>query len=290
MPLAFLPGALAALGLVVAVAAFLPARPQLRAGVDRLGAHRGPPSTAESDRRLRVGAWVHEHLPDLPFLTTPSKDLSLVGTTVARLYWDKTLLFAFGLVAPAVFALVMSTLGLLPFAVPALLGVPLGIALWFAPDRDLAAKAKAARLEFARSVAVYLELVAVERRRGAPAGQALSSAAAISESWVFTRIREELVRARLAGATPWTALNRLAQEIDVPELADVAKIVRLSGEEGAAVYETLRSRGRGLRVQLLTDEHALANQASERLSVPLTFLAFVFVGIIMTPLVLSLFR
>jgi len=54
------------------------------------------------------------------------------------------------------------------------------------------------------------------------------------------------------------------------------------------VYETLRARGKSLRVQLLNNEHTHANEASERMTIPMTMLAMVFVGIILTPLVMNL--
>ena len=105
---------------------------------------------------------------------------------------------------------------------------------------------------------------------------------------MFVRIRQELTRARYAGVAPWDALRTLSEEIDVPDLADVAKIVRLSGEEGASIYETLRSRGKTLRHKLLAEEHEKANSASERMQMPLATTLFVYVGIIITPLILNL--
>lgn len=284
-----LPGVLAALGVLAVIAAALPARPALGAALDRLGAVGGeaePNGPTRWDARL--GAWVHGRLPDLAVFTPPAADLNLVGTEISTFYRDKTLFALAGLVAPGVVGIAFEASGLGSFALPAALGLPLAAGGWMLPDRMLRVKAKSARLEFARAVAVYLELVAAERKRGAPASRALATAASVGTSWVFTRIRDELTRARLAGTTPWSALNELADEIGVPELADVAKIVRLSGEEGASVADSLRSRGRTLRGHLLASEHAAANQASERMSVPLTFLAFVFVGIVLTPLVLNL--
>lgn len=284
-----LPGVLAALGALALIAAALPSRPSLGAALDRLGATSARVDPGERPRwDARLGLWVHGRLPDLAVFATPTADLTLVGASPATFYRDKTMFALAGLVAPSVVGIVFEATGAGSFALPAVLGLPAAALGWIAPDRILRARAKAARAEFARAVAVYLELVAAERKRGAPAARALATAASVGTSWVFTRIREELTRARLAGEAPWTALNALADEIGVPELADVAKIVRLSGEEGASVAESLRSRGRTLRGHLLSAEHAAANQASERMSVPLTFLAFVFVGIVLTPLVLNL--
>lgn len=303
-----IPGVVLALAVAALIAAFVPARPALSAALDRLGSagSRGQGGSSGSGSGagaasglsagvterprwdMRLGAWVQANLPDFPIFAPPVIDLRLVGIAPATFYRDKVMLAALGLVAPGVFGIVMNGFGYLPVLLPAALGPVLAIGLWFAPDRDVRVRAQAARTEFARAVAVYLELVASERKRGAPAGQALTTTAEVGTTWVFTRIREELTRARLAGTAPWTALGGLADEIGVPELTDVAKIVRLSGEEGASVADSLRGRGRTLRTQLLADEHAKANQASERMSVPLTFLAFVFVGVVLTPLVLNL--
>ncbi|MDO5053429.1 MAG: type II secretion system F family protein [Pseudoclavibacter sp.] len=289
MPLPALPGALAALGFLVLAAALLPARPHLRAALDRLGA---PGAAAPRPRGgsplLRLGDWLHRRAPAPPSGAGVERDLELLGRSPAAFYRDKAVLALGGLLAPLLLGVLGAATGLLPAAPPAGLALGLAVLLWFLPDRRLRREARGAREEAARAVALYLELVAAERRRGAPAAQALETAAGIGTSWLFARVREQLARARLAGTTPWTALTGLSERIGVPELADVAKIIRLSGEEGAAVYETLRGRGRSLRIRLLGDEHARANRASERMTLPLTALAFVFVGIVMTPLVLGL--
>ncbi|MFX8620604.1 hypothetical protein ABTM24_20645, partial [Acinetobacter baumannii] len=78
------------------------------------------------------------------------------------------------------------------FYIPALLGLPIAVWLWFSVDQDIRSKANDARAEFTRAVAVYLELVAAERKRGATAARALETSADVGRSWVFVRIRQEL--------------------------------------------------------------------------------------------------
>ena len=148
-------------------------------------------------------------------------------------------------------------------------------------DLDLRRQASRARLEFARGLGAYIELVALERIGGAGAGQALDAAAAVGDNWVFRRLRAELDRARLAGITPWTQLRSVARDLRLPELADLADIIRLSGDEGAAVYETLRARARTLRSGLLQSEQARANATSDRLTFPVTLLAISFLMILL---------
>lgn len=290
MQAALIPGLLAGLGLTLVLAQLLPRQPKLSAAIARLGTTTPVATTAQSDIETRVGSWVHGRLPDLPGFGIPTKDLALVGMPVNTFLYQKARLAAVGLLAPSLIGVLAQALGILPFYIPTLLGLGLAVLFWLGPDRDLKIKSAEAREEFSRAVAVYLELVAAERKRGAPAGHALETAAGVGKSWVFVRIRQELTRARYAGVAPWDALNAFSEEIRVPELADVAKIIRLSGESGAAVYETLRQRGRSLRVQLLNNEQTHANEVSERMtSLPLAMLAIVFCGIILTPLLLTLF-
>ena len=98
----------------------------------------------------------------------------------------------------------------------------------------------------------YLDLVALERAADAGTVEALDRAAAIGDGRAFARIRDALLRARLPGARRGTGLTDLAAELGVPELGDVADIMRLSGEDGAAVYATLRARAASPAHQLLT--------------------------------------
>ena len=82
----------------------------------------------------------------------------------------------------------------------------------------------------------------------------MEAAAEVGDSWVFTRLSEELTRSRWSGLPPWDALHTLAEELGLPELDDFADIMRLSGEEGAGVYATLRARSAAMRTAMLNDE------------------------------------
>ena len=56
----------------------------------------------------------------------------------------------------------------------------------------------------------------------------------------------------------------------------------------AMFYQTLREHNRALRVALLTDEQARANAAAERLTIPATMLAIVFIAILLGPSLMTL--
>lgn len=284
-----LPGLIVGLGVALVIAQLVPRRPQLKSALARLTSAE-PISARDSDSttQTRVGAWAHTHLPDLPGFTIPTRDLRLVGIPVNEFLYQKVRLGVIGFVAPSVLAVLLVALGMIPPFIPFLVGIPIAILFWFGPDRDLKLSAGDAREEFSRAAAVYLELVAAERKRGATAAHALNSAATVGNSVVFVRIRKELTRAEYAGIQPWNALNDFAEEIGVPELGEVGKIMRLGGENGASVYETLRQRGRGLRVQLLNQEQTTANKISERMTLPLAALAMIFVLIILGAPMLNL--
>ena len=99
-------------------------------------------------------------------------------------------------------------------------------------------------------------------------------------------MREELAFSSWSGEQPWQALRRLSQELGVPELGDLADIVRLSGEEGAQIYGQLRARSAAMRAAMLNDEVAHANAVGEKLSIPMSILGVIFLVILIAPALL----
>ena len=159
--------------------------------------------------------------------------------------------------------------------------------MFFIPNYNALDDAKKARTEFARALGAYIDLVALERNNGIGHRQAMEAAAEVGDSWVFTRLSEELTRSRWSGLPPWDALHTLAEELGLPELDDFADIMRLSGEEGAGVYATLRARSAAMRTAMLNDELAQANAVGERMSMPGSLLGVIFMALLVAP---SLFR
>jgi Flp pilus assembly protein TadB len=295
-----LAGATGGLGLALLVRELLPAQPQLAAALDRL-ASPPPPNTAPaadepvgdaaSTRALemRVGLLAQRYLSGLPLQAVPARELALLRIPVARHVGQKVLLALIGLLFPAVFTALALAVGVaLPLAFPALSSLVLAAVLFLLPDLEVRRKAAAAREEFARATSAYLDLTALERAAGAGATQALEQAATVGDSWVFVRLREQLIRARLSGTAPWDGLHELATELALPELSDLADIMRLSGEEGAAVADTLRARSRGLRTALLTKEQTRANEDSERMVVPVAVLGLIFLMLLGAPAIVRI--
>lgn len=164
-----------------------------------------------------------------------------------RFFGEKVLFAVVGLVIPFALMILFAAVGL---AVPVFFAIMgallLGSLMFFLPDYNVRDDAAKARTEFGRALASYIDLVALERNAGSGPRQAMEIAAGIGDAWVFRRIGEAGPLA-LVRPAPWDALRKLSDDLGLPELADLADIMRLSGEEGAQVYTTLRARSQSMR-------------------------------------------
>lgn len=289
--LALLAGGLVGLGLALLVWRLVPAQPDLAAAIDNLAPERSitrPTITPDaSSAQERIGLWVMRHLPVASWGRTPTRELAILRIPTHRYYGEKAAYALLGLAFPAVLTAVTTLLGLsLPIVIPLLGSLVLAAGLSFLPDYNVRSDAAAARVEFSRALGAYVDLVALERNAGSGPRQAMEVAAGVGDSWVFTRLAEELARSRWSGVAPWDSLTALADELGLPELAEVSDIMRLSGEEGAAVYATLRARSASMRAAMMNAELAKANAAGERMSMPVSALALIFLVILATPALL----
>lgn len=139
------------------------------------------------------------------------------------------------------------------------------------------------------AVGAYLMLVALERRSGSAAQQALVRAARVADDTcvAFAYIRASLERAQLDRRPAWEGLRSLATSIAVTELRDCADIMAAS-TDGAAVTDALLARARSLRGETLNHQRARANEASERMVVPVALLGLCFVALLMYPVLIRL--
>ncbi|NUU15817.1 type II secretion protein F [Cellulomonas humilata] len=281
-------GAMVGAGLVVIAAGLAPARPDLAAAVERLlpsaGGSRASDPTRFAGRWGAAGRTVLPQAVQTFGLRRYAADLHMLAQQPEDLAARKIGYGLIGLLFPAMLsALPLAGGTQLPLAVPAVAGLALGGVLFMLPDLNLRTEAAAARASMRAATCVFLELVAMERIADAGPTEALDRAAAIGGSAEFARIRDALLRAELAGEPSWTGLNHLAQTTGVTELGDVADIMRIAGQDGAAVYATLRARASSLRTQLLTTATAKANAASEHMVVPVSLLGLCFMALLGYP-------
>lgn len=279
-------GLILCLGLICLVLRFAPARASLKEAMTHLtgeGAHLqiNTPTTDYSDFRSRVGTRLYPHTIDIDWIKIPTTDLAVLRMSVPRFLGEKALTALIGLALPPIAHTLLITAGIsIPWSLPVIGSLALAAALFFAPDLEIKNKANAAREEFARSLGAYIEFVVLNRTGGVGAVQSLERAAAVGDSWVFRRIDEELQKAQRTGRAPWGQLERLATDLDLPDLADLVDIMTLTGEHGASVSETLSANASSLRNAILSKELGKAGSATEKLHAPLATLGIIFMALL----------
>jgi len=286
-------GALAGLGVSVVGAALVPARPDLASAYRRFQARDDLHPRAALPTGGGASGWVREvGLPmaaDRLGLHRYAADLRLLARSGDRLAAAKIGYALLGLLFPPTLAGLLLLVGVHPPGLlPVALGVVLGGALFLVPDVTLRRDAAAARAGLRRATAAYIDLVALERLSDAGTSEALDRAAAVGQCPEFNRIRDALVRAELAGRPSWAGLADLAQQTGVVELDDLADIMAVARQDGAAVYTTLRARAASLRTQLLTAAAADANAASEHMVVPVSLLGVCFMALLAYPAIVQI--
>lgn len=276
-------GAIAGLGIIVAVSAFVPKHVKVSAALEVLGSTSEKAAASKWNEQLGTAM---QRQSWLNFLRVDPRDLDLTRTSSLNHATHQAVAGVAGLILPPVLGVMFTLITGLPvstilFSLP--LSFILALVLMYAVNLTVTQKAKEARQEFSRAVATYIELVAAERRRNSTPQVALTRAAEVADSWVFKRLQEELQLAKYQGIRPWDSFKRLSKELGVPELADLADLMKIAGTEGASVYEPLRNRGKSLRIQMLNDARTKANADTEKTTLPMAMMGVVFIVLIATP-------
>ncbi|GAA3076739.1 type II secretion system F family protein [Streptomyces glomeratus] len=243
----------------------------------------------ELDREEVWGRWLLARLERLPGVRVPTTNLALLGQGPGQFMLKKAALAALGLLCPVIATIPWIIAGVgLPFYVPAGVGLLVAVLLFITPDLAVRDQAKRAREEFAHALSAYLDLVALKRAADAGPAEALEKAAEVGEGWPFVYLQGALRRARLEKIPPYQALTELAHDYDLPVLDDVADIMRGSATDGAAVYKALRARTAALNAELLADQAAEANTASEKMTAPGALLAVLVMLLMAFPAVIRM--
>lgn len=277
--LVLLAGMLTLGGLVTVVAALVPAPPGLQPALDRFGTgssvsdhHRL--DVAAASRSERLGAALYRRSP---IALTPRQRqlLRLQNKPIAEFYADKLVMAVIGAILPALVGFGWGWITGTPSWWPAGLAVVGVVVGYCVPDLLLHRSGRATQTRAVESLLVFIDLVTLERLANASATEALQSAAALSDVPLFVQIRTALERARLEQQSPYAELRRLADELELPELTDVADIMQLD-ESGAALSGTLRARVKELRNAHLTREQIAAGAAAEGMTIFMTIPALIF--------------
>jgi tight adherence protein C len=293
MSLVLLAGVLLAAGLVCLVAAVMPAVPRLDVALERVGSDGPTARTATPDVGTvtrpseRLGALLYRVSP-VPLSDRQRRALRLQDKPIAEFYADKAVMMIIGAVLPGLGAFLWSLGGASVGPWPALLSLAGAVTGFFGPDLLLRRAAETARSGAVEALLVYIDLVTLERLANASATQALHSAAQLSDGPLFLQIRTALDRARLEQQPPYGELRRIADQLQLPELADVADVMQLD-ETGAALSGTLRARVRELRDAHLTSEQTKASAAAEGMTIYMTLPALIFSLIFLVAAMLKIF-
>ncbi|MEV5989317.1 type II secretion system F family protein [Streptomyces sp. NPDC052051] len=276
-------------GLAVLVGELLRPQPALGPALSRSAPAISTMREPEPDREERWGRWLLARLERLPGVRVPTTNLALLGHGPGQFMLKKTALAALGLLCPVIVSIPWIIAGIsLPVYVPAGFGLTVAVLLFITPDLAVRDQAKRAREEFAHALSAYLDLVALKRAADAGPAEALEKAAQVGRGWPFLYLQGALRRARLEKIPPWQALAELSDEYDLPVLDDVADIMRGSATDGAAVYKALRARSAALSAELLADQAAEANAASEKMTAPGALLAVLVMLLMAFPAVIRM--
>lgn len=295
LQLALLGGALVGLGVALLLWRLVPARPDA-ADVARRYSPQGmrdraatlSAATATTNTTERLGVWGLRSLPASWWGRTPTRELALLQIPLHRHYGNKIVFALTGLLIPPIGTYALSFVGLsFPILVPAAGSLAFAAIMFFLPDHNAREDARKARREFNLALGAYSDLVALERLGGSGSRQAMELAAQVGRNWVFRRVGEELARSRWSGVAPWDALHALADELGLPDLDDLADVMRLT-KEGSQVFTQLRARSEGLRASMLSAETTRANAAGERMAMPMALLSIAFLVILVVPALLQL--
>lgn len=274
------------LGLVWLVATLVPARPDLTGEIGRWEHSRSRASSrGEARPSPRPIALIAEMLArrDIEFPQL-RRDLAITGRHRDEFATRVAMMAMIGFLFPSMLAVVASIGGLgLPIEVPILIAVFSAVVAVVAAVAQLTEEAKHARMEFRRSLSVYLDLVALQLAAGRGHPEALPAAAKVCQGWAFQRLEDALQRARDAGITPWEAFADLGSEYGIEQLETLGGALLLVGDEGAKVRASLMARAETLRSQRIEDEKAADEQRSKSISFAQILVVVAFVGYLFYP-------
>lgn len=218
------------------------------------------------------------------------KDLAVLGRPIEQHLAEQATMALAGLLMPWLVTAVMALGGVqIPATIPLWAALGLAVLGFFTPDLGVRSDANKRRADFRHALSAFLDLVVISLAGGSGVEGALQDSASVGTGWAFTQIRRALASARLARVPPWQLLARLGEELDVPELVELAASVSLAGSEGAKVRSSLAAKAAALRGHQLTDAEAEAQAATERMSIPVVLLFGGFLVFIAYPAVTSVF-
>ncbi len=232
-------------------------------------------------------------------------DLALLGKSFEGFLATKLLLGVSGLLAFPLLVGWLSLMGWgVSVQVPLWSALVVCVIFFLLPDAQIRRDAAVRRRDFRHAVGAFLDLVSMNLAGGRGVPEALMMAVAVGSpvttpgalsgtvngtvngaasavtsgaadgagpapgsNWAMERIREALANARIVGITPWQALGRLGDEINVDELRDLSAALGLVADDGAKVRASLTARAATLRRRELAEVEGKAGERSQSMLV-----------------------
>lgn len=281
-------------GLTLVVRELSPTHPRLHEALETISSgevlariHRTAPE-APPEGKERVGAWLERHQAQVPFLRIPRHDLDLLGETPRQFLTAKAMFAGIGFMFPTLGGVLITILALpISLILPFFTSLILAGTFWFVPDYNVKSRAGQSRDDFAHAAVSYLRLVAIQRLGSAGVVASMEDSSRLSDAWMFQRIRETLSAARYAGVTAWDAMADLSEQLEVPELKEIADITRLS-ESGASINSSLMARAASMRDRMLSKEHTQASRAITAMAAPTVLLLGLLMFTLLYPAVMKI--
>lgn len=217
--------------------------------------------------------------------------LRLVGRTPERHLGILAIGACAGALAPSSAVVAAQVVGGLPGDAPRAL--PAGLALIgalvvpLALHRAVADRADAIAQDLRHQLSSYLDMVAMLLAGNTGHEAALEQAARAGDGLLFVELRRKMRDVATTGDSMVAALALVADDLDLPELANVAAATGLAAAEGAPVARALTAKCATLRSTLATDEEAAARIRTDKVTPPLVGMALIFMALIVYPALFS---
>lgn len=241
---------------------------------------RQPVILADPGSRLERWALRFYQFAHIPISHTAISTLAMQGRTLGDFMTEKLAFAAGGILA----VIGIHILTPIPIALTPLVLAGGAVGGFVLPDVKLRRQRVTINADSAEALNTFFDLIVLERLANLSAVQVVEAAAEVSDVPIFARIRAVAERARAEKRAPWSDLIQLADELGLPQIADVANVMRLD-DQGAALVETLVRRVQELRDAHLADEQSRAQQQTENMTLWMTIPVLLFaLGILMPPL------
>jgi Flp pilus assembly protein TadB len=262
---------------------------QPRPRLDRAMAHlRRPAATTPSGEApgalVSIGSFVERHGAST-WTRAWTQPLRLVGRSVETHLGYLVVAAGTGFAIPALVLGLLQALGLLSLGIwiPASLSaVGAVVAAWLVHSTTMAASADVA-LDLRHQLGAYLDMVTMLLAGNTGYEGALDQAARAGDGLLFRELRRAMREAGATGQSLVRALDRVADDYGIVELAQVAATATLSAAEGAPVARSLTAKCSTLRSTLAAEQEADARVRNDKVTPPLVAMALLFMALIIYP-------